>query len=164
MKNNKTMNISKTSLALSSALVLILSSCSSGDDSNSSANLTGVQEVQSTVQSGTWRITNMNDSGEDETADFAGYRFTFSEDGSVSATNGTVSQNGSWSVIDDRDDDDREDDIEFNLFFPVPDTSDFEDLNDDWDIVSITDSKIELIDDDDDDMDELSDVLTFERE
>lgn len=161
------MNISKISLALSSAIVLILFSCTSEDDSNPSANLAGVQEVQSTVQSGNWRITNMNDSGEDETSDFDGYRFTFSEDGSVSATNGTVTQNGTWSVIydsddDDGDNDDGDDDIEFILFFPVPDTSDFEDLNDDWDIVSITDSRIELIDDGD--IDELPDLLTFERE
>jgi hypothetical protein len=156
------MKTSKISIALSLGFTLILSSCSSGDDADVSANLSGIQEIESTVQSGNWRITNMNDSGEDETSDFAGYRFTFSDDGSVTATNGAITQNGSWSVIDDRDDDDAEDDIDFNLFFPVPDTSDFEDLNDDWDIVSISDSKIELIDDGD--LDELPDLLTFERD
>ena len=50
---------------------------------------------------------------------------------------------------------------DFNLFFSVPDSSDFEDLNDDWDIISVTSSKVELID--------ISggnggtDYLTFER-
>ncbi len=28
------------------------------------------------VESGTWRITNFNDSGQDETSDFTGYNFT----------------------------------------------------------------------------------------
>jgi hypothetical protein len=31
------------------------------------------------------------------------------------------------------------------MFFPVPDTNVFEDLNDDWDIVTYTSAKIELI-------------------
>ena len=59
--------------------------------------------------------------------------------------------NGTWSVEDDdsnssSDSDDSTDDDDFNIFFPVPDTNDFEDLNDDWDIVSISNNKIELTD------------------
>jgi hypothetical protein len=40
--------------------------------------------------------------------------------------------------------DDSSDDLDFNIFFNV--ANDFEDLNDDWDIISQSSSKIELID------------------
>ncbi|MCB0382605.1 MAG: hypothetical protein KDD05_04705, partial [Psychroserpens sp.] len=59
------------------------------------------------------------------------------------------------------DDSSSDDDIDFNIFFPVPDSNNFEDLNDDWDIVSTSSNTIELID--------ISggnggtDFLTFER-
>ena len=56
---------------------------------------------------------------------------------------------GTWSVTDDSnssDDSSSDDDIDFNIFFPVPDSNDFEDLNDDWDIVTTTSTRIELID------------------
>ncbi|TBN01411.1 hypothetical protein EYD45_13485, partial [Hyunsoonleella flava] len=84
------------------------------------------------------------DSGENETSDFTGYNFSFNSDGSLVATNGTDTLTGTWSVTDDSSSSD--DDIDFNIFFPVPDTNDFEDLNDDWDIISYTSTKIELID------------------
>lgn len=60
-------------------------------------------EAQSIANTGTWIITNFNDSGQDETSDF-------------------------------------------NMFFSVSQSSNFEDLNDDWDIVSVTENRIELRD------------------
>lgn len=150
----------KLSIALSIAFAILLSSCSKEEDATVD-NVAEIQEVQSTMQTGNWRITNLNDSGEDETADFTDYTFTFAEDGTITATNGTTTQTGTWSVINDRDDDDTQDDIEFNILFSVSDTSDFEDLNDDWDIVSISDTKIELIDLGD--ANEAPERLTFER-
>ena len=66
------------------------------------------------------------------------------------ATNGTNTMTGTWSVTDDSnsssDDSNDDDDIDFNIFFPVPDSNDFQDLNDDWDIVSTSSTRIELID------------------
>ncbi len=108
------------------------------------------QQIESVAQSGSWRITNFNDSGQDETSDFAGYSFTFNSDGTLVATNGTNTLTGTWSVNDSSsssdDDDYSDDDLDFNIFFAVSDSSDFEDLNDDWDVVSASASKIELID------------------
>jgi len=137
------------SLALS--FMLILSSCSSDDDGNSPSNdLQQIAQIENDVESGTWRITNFIDSGQNETSDFAGYDFTFNTDGTLVATNGSNTQNGTWSITDDDDSDDDsssdDDDIDFNIFFPVPDTNDFEDLNDDWDIVSASSTVIELRD------------------
>lgn len=136
------------------SFVLLLSSCSNDDDTNGNTvdNSQLINEIENTAESGTWRITNFNDSGQDETSDFTGYNFSFNTDGSLVATNGTNTVTGTWSITDDSDDDSsdddssNDDDIEFNIFFPVSESNNFEDLNDDWDIVSTSSTKIELID------------------
>ncbi|WP_298759288.1 hypothetical protein [uncultured Psychroserpens sp.] len=139
-------------------------SCSDDDDGNPNDNSQQIAQIETTVESGIWRITNFNDSGQNETSDFTGYDFTFNSDGSLVATNGSTTMTGTWSVTDDsnsNDDSSSDDDIDFNIFFAVPETNNFEDLNDDWDIVSTSSTRIELID--------VSggnggtDMLTFER-
>lgn len=129
---------------------LMSSMCSSDDDDGSpNDNSQQIAQVQNTAQLGTWRITNFNDSGQNETSDFTGYDFSFNSDGSLTATNGSDTLTGTWSVTDDSnssDDSSSDDDIDFNIFFPVPDTNNFEDLNDDWDIVMTSATRIELID------------------
>ena len=137
-------------LLLMLSFSLMSSMCSSDDDDGgSNDNSQQIAEIENTAQSGTWRITNFNDSGQNETSDFNGYDFTFNSNGSLIASNGSTTVSGSWSVTDDsnsNDDSNSDDDIDFNISFPVPESNDFEDLNDDWDILSITDVKIELID------------------
>ncbi len=137
-------------LLLMLSFSLMSSMCSSDDDDGSpNDNSLQIADVISTAQSGTWRITNFNDSGQNETSDFNGYDFTFNSDGSLVATNGSNTVTGTWSVTDDSnssDDSSSDDDIDFNIFFPVPDSNDFEDLNDDWDVVTTTSTRIELID------------------
>ena len=151
-------------LLLTLSLTLMLS-CSSDDDNGSpNNNSQQIAQIESIAESGTWQITNFNDSGQNETSDFNGYNFTFNVDGSLVASNGSNTVTGTWSVTDDSnssDDSSSDDDIDFNIFFPVPDSNDFEDLNDDWDVVTTSSNRIELID--------ISggnggtDMLTFER-
>ncbi|MDY2587371.1 hypothetical protein [Winogradskyella aquimaris] len=132
------------------SITLMSSMCSSDDDDGTpNNNSQQIAEIENDVQSGTWIITNFVDSGQDETSDFNGYDFSFNADGTLVATNGTNTMTGTWSVTDDDSSDDdssSSSDIDFNIFFPVPDTNDFEDLNDDWDIVTSTSTRIELID------------------
>lgn len=136
---------------------LSIFSCSSDDDNPS--NLTIQNEIRANVGNGTWKITSFIDSGTDETSDFTGYNFTFNADGVLNATNGVNSFDGTWSVESSNSSDDSPDDLDFNINFTV--MNDFEDLSDDWDIISQSSSKIELID--------VSggnggtDLLTFER-
>lgn len=133
------------SLLVILCFTLIFSACSNNDDDgNVNDSSEQIAQLENTVQSGTWRITGFIDSGENETSDFTGYNFSFNSDGSLVATNGTDTLTGTWSVTDDSSSSD--DDIDFNIFFPVPDTNDFEDLNDDWDVISHTSTKIQLID------------------
>jgi hypothetical protein len=100
--------------------------------------------IQTNLQNGTWRITKFNDSGVDETSHFTGYNFTFNSSGVLNASNGATSYNGTWSITDRNSNDDTQDDLDFNINFNL--TNDFEDLNDDWDFISQSSTKIELID------------------
>lgn len=127
---------------------LISSTCSSDDDGGNNDNSQEIIQIENTAESGDWIISSYIDSGQDETNDFNGYTFTFSANGTLTATNGTTTYTGSWSVTDSNSSDDssNDDDIDFNISFPVPDTDDFEDLNDDWEIVTYSDTTISLID------------------
>lgn len=137
-------------LAIMLSFTLMSFNCSDDDDGSSNMNNSQqIAQIENTMESGTWRITNFNDSGQNETSDFNGYDFTFNSDGSLVARNGSNTLTGTWSVTDDSnssDDSSSDDDIDFNIFFPVSDDNDFEDLNDDWDVVSTTSTRIELID------------------
>ncbi|XLS29161.1 hypothetical protein ACJD0Z_18440 [Flavobacteriaceae bacterium M23B6Z8] len=118
--------------------LVVTVSCSSDD--SGSTNSQNIEAVIATAQSGSWRITSYVEDGVDETSDFSGYAFTFNSDGSLTAVNGAITVNGTWSV----DNDDSSNDIDFNIFFASP--PDFEELTEDWDIVSRSNSRIQLRD------------------
>lgn len=122
-------------IMLSFAVMFLACSTEDDDDNNNLNN----SEIVNVAQSGTWRISSFIDSGEDETNDFNGYSFTFGDNNVLTATNNSNSQTGTWSVTGSSSPD-------FNIFFPVPESNPFEDLNDDWDIVNISNSTISLID------------------
>jgi len=141
-------------LTLVFSMVLAFASCNKDDSSNDSStpNETSADQTTQIAEIGTWRITSFIDSGQDETSDFTGYSFSFNADGVLLATNGNETITGAWSVSDDSsnsssdDDGNSTDDDDFNIFFAVSEDSKFEDLNDDWDFISVSSSKIELID------------------
>ena len=127
--------------------------CSNDDsDNDNNDNSNSAQEVTLIAQSGTWKITYFWDTDEDETSNFAGFVFDFKENGTITAVKGSTTVSGTWSVVDDSgnsssdDDGNSTDDDDFNIFFNVPASSDFDDLIDDWDIISVTANKIELTD------------------
>jgi hypothetical protein len=130
-------------------------SCSSDDD-NDNSNNTIQETIQNDTQSGTWRITKFIDSGSDETSYFSGYNFTFNSTGVLNASNGTNSFDGTWTISSDGSD---LDDLELYILFNL--INDFDELSDEWDFISQTSTKIELIDISGDG--EPDDLLTFER-
>ncbi len=127
--------------------LLFFVGCSS-DETIADDNTVVINQIEDRIKSGTWRITSYIDSGDNETGDYTGYDFTFNENGTLVASNGSTIINGTWSVTDDSnssDDDSSDDnDIDFNISFASP--PDFEELSDDWDITSTSNSKINLID------------------
>lgn len=152
-----------TITSLSVLLLFFLVSCEKDeddDDKNTSSSVGTIQSVSSNVESGDWTITRFEDDGVDELHHFTGYTFTFSTNGSLIAT-GDTTYTGTWSVTGDNSNDDSPDDndLDFNINFNL--TNEFEDLNDDWDIVSSLTNKIELKDVSGGDGS--TDYLTFEK-
>lgn len=127
------------SLILSFLLAMVLVSCDKNEDSNSQP------QAENNVKSGNWKITKMIDSGDDETSDFNGYTFTFQNGGIISATNGVKNYAGTWQVSDSNSDDDSPEDLHLIINFSVSDDDDFDDLSEDWNYISNSSSKIELI-------------------
>ena len=137
------MNKVKTNRALAFILTagLFMLSCTKDDDPNNDPTLDQMEEK---IEAGTWKITLFEEDGIDETNHFSGYDFTFNADGSLLAQNGINSYEGTWSISDSNSNDDSPDDLHFNIYFNM--SNDFEELNDDWDIITSNDVKIELID------------------
>ena len=124
-------------------LLNVASMCSDDNDTNNTANPT---PVINTENQGTWRITLYEDNGVNETNNYANYIFTFNSNGVLTAVN-TTTYNGTWSVTASNSNDDSQDDLDFNIAFLAPAPSAFtDDLTDDWDIISYTANKIQLID------------------
>lgn len=124
----------------------ILMSCSTSDDNSvNPANINQQQIIQitTTAQTGTWRVVSYLEDGVDETDNFFGYTFTFSSNGTVSAETLNDAESGTWSLTNSSSSSST---IDFNLFFNVPDTHDFHDLNDDWDVVALDSNRMELED------------------
>lgn len=138
---------------------VLLGSCSEDDNDNTNPPTNIKTTIEANVQKGTWRITKFEDSGDDETNHFTGYNFTFKASGVLNASNGTNNNDGTWSITDSNSSDDSEDDLDFNINFNL--TNDFEDLNDDWNIISQSATKIELIDESGGDGG--TDYLTFQK-
>jgi hypothetical protein len=118
---------------MAAILAITLNSCSNSSDNDASTDLV--------ISSGNWRVTLFTDSGNDETADFNGYVFTFHESGTISAVKGTSSKSGSWSTNSSSH--------KFNIDLgPKLDTNKpLGELTDDWLILSTSNTMIELRDD-----------------
>lgn len=148
---------------LAVAFVMVFTtSCSSSDDSSTTtAPIVDTTPIINTVSQGTWRVTKYIDHTKNETADFGGYTFTFGDGNVLTATNGPNTYTGVWSVVSSNssDDDSPDDSVDFNIIFTAP--ADFEDISDDWDILSRTATKIELVDDSKNSSE--IDYLTFEK-
>jgi hypothetical protein len=116
------------------------------NDDNQNQRASKVTEVENRAINGQqWRVTNYTNENVDLTASFTGYIFEFDSNNLVTVTNGSDNFSGNWSVTDDGGDDDSKsefDDIDFNLQFINPPM--FVELTEDWEILSISDSKIEL--------------------
>lgn len=112
-------------------------SCSSNDDDNSNTqNNNGTSEI---VVDGSWRVTLFQEDNSNQTNHFNGYSFTFNANGSLIAVNGGTIQTGTWSTNGD----DSSNKLWIN-FPSAPDDNPFEEISEDWQIISKTASKIEL--------------------
>ncbi|MCS6917642.1 MAG: hypothetical protein RMK52_07535 [Chitinophagales bacterium] len=93
-------------------------------------------EVSQTVQNGQWRITKFIEDSVDHTSYFTGYVFTFNENGTVTATNGSNTVSGTWGTRNDSGK------TKFDLYFSSP--YEFEEISEDWVVLSFTSTLIDL--------------------
>jgi len=135
-KNNTIMKtlIFSSIFAIASFLLI---SCSD-DDSNTNQ----VNDVTNSVQTGSWKITYFNDSGDDETYHFTAYSFTFQSGGTVTAVSSSNTVNGTWSITSSSSSSSSGNKFNLNMGSNDP----FEELNDDWDIQENSNTKIKLMD------------------
>lgn len=126
------------------SITLLSTSCSSDNDNSPDDNSAQIEDISNIAESGDWIITYFYDTDSEETSDYNGYTFIFENSGTLIASNGTNIYTGTWSVTDSNSNDDSNDDLDFNIFFASP--PDFEELSDDWEIITYNSSKIELTD------------------
>lgn len=126
---------------LSLSLLALMGACSKWQSNQ--------KQITNISTTGTWIVSSYLDDGDDETADFSTFRLTFLESGVLNAMDLLSSNSnpyaGSWSITDaNSNDDDNLADLDFNINFNV--SNQLDDLSDDWDIISYTDTEIKLID------------------
>ncbi len=129
------------------SVVLVCKSCSKDDSETAETiNNTDIPAIESALISGDWRISYYFDSDKDETSDYVNYIFTFQENGTLGATDGNTALSGAWSITtsNNSNDDSSSSDIDFNILFSSPEI--FEELSDDWDIKTYSNTQIELLD------------------
>lgn len=130
---------------------ILLSACilsCSKDDKNTTPTVD--REAPTT---GTWRVTQFTEHGNNETSDFNGYTFTFDSNGSVTASLNSTNRHGTWSINNSA--------TEFTLDFGAKSDANkpLGELTDDWEIISITNTAIKLKEDND----ASGEVLTFNQ-
>lgn len=118
--------------------IAVFASCSSDDDSGD-ANTNEFEQIETTLPQGEWEVSKLINGQSDHTTDFESFVFTFNEDGTVVAQNDLFTENGTWAY-DNFSSSEEELVLQFGQMTP------FDRLNDDWEIVSVTNSKVELSD------------------
>ena len=92
-------------------------------------------QARALIQTGAWKVALFKEDSNDETHHFTGYAFHFLEEGTVIATKGNHTLNGTWGTGND------DSSNKFELFF---EETPFDELNEDWKITSVTSSLIKL--------------------
>ena len=93
--------------------------------------------VTDNTTSGTWRVTLFQEDGSNQTSNFNGYNFSINSNGTIVAVNGSTTKNGNWSTYSDSGS------TKFDIVF-LDSNGPFEEISEDWRVLSSTASKLEL--------------------
>ena len=102
---------------------------------NPASNGNGGSDLSTILVDGSWIVTSYLDNGNDQTNDYAAFTFSFAADGSVTANNGSVT-NGNWSAQNGNN----------KLVLDFGTTIPLDEFNDDWDVIAVSETQIELRD------------------
>ncbi len=119
------------------AITFALGSCTASSRSSNNNTTTPAQVIQ-TVQSGAWKISYFFDSGKNETNNYNNYLFTFQSNGTLTASNGSNTVNGTWSSGND--------DSQTKLDISLGNTNPWDDISDDWHVIAQSSTQIQLQD------------------
>lgn len=122
-------------ISILSLLLFVNISCS--DDDDASNQVSNPSEITTTVTDGTWIVTLFKEDDIIQTSNFSDYSFTFAVNGELSATNGVITQSGDWSTYTDSGY------TKLDIMFTALDGP-FEEISEDWRVISRTETKIEL--------------------
>lgn len=117
--------------------LLLFVSISCNDDDDASNQVSNPSEITTTVTDGTWIVTLFKEDDIIQTSNFSDYSFTFAVNGELSATNGVITQFGDWSTYTDSGY------TKLDIMFTALDGP-FEEISEDWNVISRTATKIEL--------------------
>lgn len=116
-------------LALGLMSMALITACKK-DEKISPSNSSNV------LQDSNWKVTLFSEDGVNETSYFSGYTFDFMDGGVVKATSGSSTVNGTWGT--------REDSGKTKLDLNFDDVNNFDELDEDWEILTQSSTKIEL--------------------
>ncbi|WP_339626095.1 hypothetical protein [uncultured Winogradskyella sp.] len=97
----------------------------------------GNDDLEAILTDGLWIVASYTEDADDQTANYAGYELDFNMDGSVSASNGSNTNNGTWVVFSSGN----QMMLDFGTAMP------FEEFNDDdWDVISVSNTEVVIQD------------------
>ncbi len=99
-----------------------------GGDGNTGA-------LATTLADGLWVVGSYTEDSDNQSSNYSGYTLNFNSDGTVVADNGSAI-NGTWGPQNS----------ESELFFNFGTTGPFDEFNDTWDVISVSDTQVELQD------------------
>ncbi len=105
------------------------------EDCNGGGNTT---ELTNILMDGQWYVQSYIDDGDDETNNYNGYTLVFNPDGTVLVENNNNTISGTWNVVNSSNGLDVI--LDFGTAMP------FDEFNDDWDVVTYTNTRVELYD------------------
>jgi hypothetical protein len=97
----------------------------------------GGDDLEVILTDGLWIVASYSENDDDQTSDYAGYELDFNMDNTVSVSNGSNTNNGIWAVLSGGN----QMALDFGTDAP------FEEFNDDdWDVISLSDTEVVLRD------------------
>ncbi|WP_298901266.1 hypothetical protein [uncultured Psychroserpens sp.] len=97
----------------------------------------GNDDLEAILTDGLWIVASYTEDADDQTSNYSGYELDFNMDGSVSASNGSNTNNGTWSVFSSGNQ------MALDFVTDIP----FEEFNDDdWDVISVSSTEVVIQD------------------
>ena len=97
----------------------------------------GNDDIEAILSDGLWIVASYTEDSDDQTANYSGYELDFNTDGTVSASNGSNTNNGTWSVFSNGN----QIMLDFGTDMPFQEFND-----DDWDVISSSETEVILQD------------------